>query len=187
MRGKAYNWPSNHNLDREFTCGLPIHLFCNIPNFGLYTYRHERINYDDILVIYFDILGWRPHFIWTWWFVLYIGHKPIIDDINMLVGVGRRPWSTWLMRCFVLSEELCSTWVINVVLSEKLWSTWVLTFVLSEKLSSTWVIDVVLSEKLWSTWVFIFMLRVNLWNTWKHKLEVLSISFGASYPWPLYP
>ena len=86
---------------------------------------------------YFYILSRRPHCIWTWWFVLYIAHKPIVDDIYMLVCVACGPWSTWLMRWFVLSEELWIKWVINVVLSEKLSSTRVFLLVLSVKLSNT--------------------------------------------------
>ena len=34
---------------------------CNIPNFGPNTYRHEPIDYDVILMFYFDIPGRRPH------------------------------------------------------------------------------------------------------------------------------
>ena len=66
-----------------------------------------------IILMFYFILGQLPHYIWTWWFVLYIGRKTIIDDIYMLVYVGRGPWSTWLMRCFVLSKELWNTWVID--------------------------------------------------------------------------
>ena len=38
---------------------------CNILNFGPNTYTHEPINYDVILIFYFDILGRGPHCIWT--------------------------------------------------------------------------------------------------------------------------
>ena len=43
-----------------------------------------------MLSLCFYILGWRTHCIWTRWFVLYIGCKPIIDDICIclfLLGV----------------------------------------------------------------------------------------------------
>ena len=34
---------------------------CNIPNFGPNTYRHEPIDYDVILIVYFNILGQGSH------------------------------------------------------------------------------------------------------------------------------
>ena len=34
---------------------------CNISNLGPNSYRHEPIDYDVILIFYFDILGRRPH------------------------------------------------------------------------------------------------------------------------------
>ena len=96
-------------------------LKCNIPNFGSTIYRHEPIDHDDYIDALF--LGRRPHCIWTWWFVLYIGRKPIVDDVYVYICwlcwawtlnhmidemfcVGHGPWSTWSMRCFVFSKRL---------------------------------------------------------------------------------
>ena len=86
---------------------------CNILNFGPNTYRHVPIDYDDYIDVLFLYIGSKTPCIWTWWFVLYIGRKPIINDMYMFVCVGSGPWSTWLMRCFVLSGKLWSTWVIG--------------------------------------------------------------------------
>ena len=83
--------------------------------FDLTLMSMSPIGYDVTLMLYFNILGQRPHCIWTWWFVWYIGRKPIAYDIYiyMIACVGRGPWSTWLMRCFVLSEKLWSMWVYD--------------------------------------------------------------------------
>ena len=65
-------------------------IFCNVLNFGPTIYRHEPIDDDDYIDVLF--LGQRPHFIWTWWFVLYIGCKPIVDNIYVCI-------------CFVLDVD----------------------------------------------------------------------------------
>ena len=104
-------------------------------------------------------MGWGPYCIWTCWFVLYIGHKQIFDYIYiyiyMLVCVGNGPWSTWLMRCFVLSRKLWSTRVIY----DLSWARssgaheWLMIFVergAMEHMGDWWF---VLSKELWSTWM----------------------------------
>ena len=40
-----------------------------------------------IILMFIFILGRRAHYMWTWWFVLYIGRKPIIDDICICLFV----------------------------------------------------------------------------------------------------
>ena len=96
----------------------------NVPNFGPTIYRHEPIDHDDYIDVLF--LGQRPHCIWTWWFVLYIGRNPIVDDIYVYicfvlgmdpeahdwwnVCVGRGPWSTWLMKCLGMNPESHDRW-----------------------------------------------------------------------------
>ena len=40
--------------------------------------------------------------------VLYIGRTPIVDDIYMYIYVGcvgHGPWSTWMMKYFVLGMD----------------------------------------------------------------------------------
>ena len=52
------------------------------------------------------ILGRRPHCIWTWWFVLYIGNKPIIEDIYMCVfvlGMDPEAHDWWDVFCWAMS------------------------------------------------------------------------------------
>ena len=48
-------------------------------------------------------------------------------------------------------------------------------FVLSEELWSTWVIDVGVEREDLEHMSIIFVLSMKLWNTWKDKLEVLGI------------
>ena len=105
-----------------------------------------------IILMFIVMMGQRPHCIWTWWFFLYIGCKPIIDNIYMLVGVECGPWSTWLMRCFVLSGKLCSAWVIDDLCwarssgaHEYLPLCWARRYRTHEK-----IIECVGHEKLWS-------------------------------------
>ena len=116
-------------------CPILISWILDLPFIGM-----SLLTMMIILMFYF-ILGKRTHCIWTWWFVLYIGRKPIVDDtygyicwlcwaltlkhmIDEMFCVGHGPWSTWSMRCFLLSERLLRTWVLTFVLSIKLWNTW---------------------------------------------------------------
>ena len=54
-----------------------------------------------IILKFYFILGQGAHCIWTWWFVLYIGHNPITDDICICLFVlGMEPeaqdwWDVW--------------------------------------------------------------------------------------------
>ena len=54
--------------------------------------------------MFYFILGQRsPHYIWTWSFVLYIGHKPIIDDICIwlfVLGVDPKALDWWDFFCW---------------------------------------------------------------------------------------
>ena len=92
---------------------------CNIPNFGPNTYRHGPIEYDDYLdVLFLYIMGWGPYCIWTCWFVLYIGRKPIIDDIYIYIYIclfvlGVDPKAHDWSEIFALSGKLWSTRVID--------------------------------------------------------------------------
>ena len=68
-------------------------VFCNISSFGPTSYRHEpndHEDYIDILFLYWvkDPISYEHDDLF-----LYIGRKPIIDDIYiyMLVYVGRGP------------------------------------------------------------------------------------------------
>ena len=118
----------------------------------------------------------------------------------MILFVGSGPWSTWLMRCFLLSKELWSTWVFKMFCVE--WET-------LEHMS----VYVVLREKLWRKWVFMLCWAISSgtheiwkplcwagsseahekinWKCWAQALEpsnlMLSIISGTSDPWPLYP
>ena len=140
----------------------------------------SHIDYDFTLMFYFGILGLEPHCIWTWWFVWYIGRKIITYVLCMILCVGCGPWSTWLMRCFVLSGELWSTWVFKWLCWERISGAHeCLCCVEGEDLENMSVY-VVLIKKLWNTWVMkTFVLSRKLWSTWKYKLEVLGISPGS--------
>ena len=125
------------------------------------------IDYDVTLMFYFDILGRRKHCIWTRWFVWYTGHKPIAYDlyIYMYACVGRGPWSTWLMRCFLLSEELWNTWKYNLevlgisprayhVVQNKIWNIGSLAIVFLG-VSYKYILALELSEELWNCTMFV--------------------------------
>ena len=151
---------------------------CNIPNFDLTLMGISPIDYNVTLMFYFDILGLGPHCIWTWWFVWYI--KPVTYVLCMILCVGREPWSTCLMRCFVLSKELWRKWVFEYLCWAGSSGAHECLSCVEREALELMSVSVVLSEKLWNTWdMKTFVLRRKLWSTWKYKLEVLGISLGA--------
>ena len=110
---------------------------CNIPSFGPNTHRHVLIDYDDYLDVLFLYWEKEPtayeHD--DLFYILGVSQLLMIYIyIYMLVCVGRGPWSTWLMRCFVLSEELWSTCVIDVFVEREALEHMSIIFVLSMKL-----------------------------------------------------
>ena len=126
---------------------------CNILNFGPNTYRLEPINYDVILMFY--ILGQRLHCIWTWWFFLYIGHKPIIDDICIclfVMGVDREVHDWQDLLCWVRSSRTLD-WFINCV-EHKLWSIRSLAIV-SLGVLYKYILEFSIEQKLWNCTMFV--------------------------------
>ena len=65
-------------------------------NFGPTIYRHEPSDHDDYIDVLFLYWVKDPTAYEHDDFFLYIGNKPIIDDIYiyMLISVGRGPSST---------------------------------------------------------------------------------------------
>ena len=61
--------------------------YCNIPNFGPTIYRHEPIDHDDYIDVLFYV-GSKTPLHMNMMIVLYIGHKPIVDDIYVYIYVG---------------------------------------------------------------------------------------------------
>ena len=59
---------------------------CNILNFGPTIYRHEPIDHDDYIDVLFYIASKTPLHM-NMMIVLYIGRKPIVDDIYVYVCV----------------------------------------------------------------------------------------------------
>ena len=97
----------------------------------------SSIDYDVTLMSYFDILGQRPHCIWTWWFVWYIGCNPITYVLCMISCVG-----AWTLK-HIIDEMFC---VERGALEHM--GIWCLCWVRS---SGAWVFIFVLSEKIWNT------------------------------------
>ena len=64
-----------------------VYLRCNIPNFGPNTYRHVPIDYDDYLDFLFLYWVEDPTAYEHDDLFLYIGCKPIIDDICIFLSV----------------------------------------------------------------------------------------------------
>ena len=54
---------------------------CNTPTFGPNTYRDVPIYYDDYLNVLFYIGSNNPLHMNMMIFFIYIGHRPIIDDM----------------------------------------------------------------------------------------------------------
>ena len=91
----------------EWNLDEVIELWCNIPNFGPTIYRHELIDHDDYIDVLFYI-GSKTPLHMDMMIVLYIRCKPIVYDIYVYIYVGcigHGPWSTWLMKCFVLGMD----------------------------------------------------------------------------------
>ena len=65
----------------------PTIVFSNIPNFGLNTYRLVPMDYDDYLDVLFLYWVDDPTTYKHDDFFLYIGRKPIIDDICICLSV----------------------------------------------------------------------------------------------------
>ena len=67
-------------------CGNALYK-CNILNFGPTIYRHEPIDHDDYIDVLFLYWVKDPTAYEHDDIVLYIGRKPIIDDIYIFLFV----------------------------------------------------------------------------------------------------
>ena len=122
LRKYEYTWTLKISLTKSTACRSHDNN-CNVPNFGPTIYKHEPIDHDDYIDVLFNI-GSKTPLHMNIMIVLYIECKTIVNDIYVYIYdwlcwawtlkhmidemfcVGSGPWSTWSMRCFVLSERL---------------------------------------------------------------------------------
>ena len=91
-----------------------VNYYCNISNFWRDTYGHMPHCLWCCFDVLFCILGIRPHCTWEWWFVWYIGHKPVsyVLCIWFYVSGVDRETNNWWDGC--VECKLWSTWVFDV-------------------------------------------------------------------------
>ena len=94
-------------IDEHDNGTLKLNVIAQILNLTLM--GMSPIDYDVTMMFYFDILGQIPHCIWTWWFVLYTGCKPIAYDIYiyiclLVLGVEPEAHDWWDVLCWARSS-----------------------------------------------------------------------------------
>ena len=104
-----------------------------------------------IILMFYFILGQRPHCIWTWWFFYISG----VSQLLMIYVYAYLCWA-WTLK-HMISEMFCAKWGAL----EHLSNWWI---VLSEKLSSTLVLTFVLRKKLWNTQKDIWSVGNKPWS-----------------------